>query len=139
MRITLESRTTLRLYRNRVEIGEEGIYGNVFGSVLMFRCRTNTLRLRWSDDFSGGAVDCFLCGTEEEMVDHFVMKCEGIRMIRERLGVREVVRVEEVLVFEGRTEERVTRFTKIPEEIWAERGRLIESRRGNFLRNVRVI
>ena len=28
----LESRTTLQLYRNKVGIGEEGIYGNVFGT-----------------------------------------------------------------------------------------------------------
>ena len=79
-RKNLESRTTLRLFR----IGEDGIYRNVFGSVLMIRCRTNTLRLRWNDGFSGGAVDCLLRGAEEETVEHFVMKCEVIRMIRER-------------------------------------------------------
>ena len=80
----LESRTTLQLYRNKVGIREEGIYRNVFGSVLMFRCRTNTLKLRWRDDFSGAAVDCLLCGAEVETVEHFVIKCEGIRTIRER-------------------------------------------------------
>ena len=42
----MESRITLQLCRNNVGIGEEGIYRNVFGSVLMFRCRTNTLKLR---------------------------------------------------------------------------------------------
>ena len=60
-------------------ICEEGIYRNVFGSVLMFRCRTNTLRLRWRDGYSGGDVDCLLRGAE---------KCS--------------LRVEEVLMFEGR-------------------------------------
>ena len=80
----LESRTTLQLYRSKVGIGEEGIYRNVFGSVLMFRCRTNTLKLRWRDGFSGGAVSCLLCGAEVETVEHFVMKCERIQTIRER-------------------------------------------------------
>ena len=43
-------------------------------------------------------------------------------MTRERHEVRGGVRVEEVLLFEGRTEERVERFTKMLEEMWAERG-----------------
>ena len=38
----LDTKTTLRVYRNKVDIGEEGIYRNTYGSVLMFRCRTNT-------------------------------------------------------------------------------------------------
>ena len=84
----------------------------MFGSVLMFRCRTNTLRLVRRGGVSGGA--------EEE---HFVMKCEGIRLIRERHGVRGGGRVEEALLFEGRTEGRVDGFTKMPEEMWADRER----------------
>ena len=131
----MESRATLRLYRNKVGICEEGIYRNVFGSVLMLRCRTNTLKLRWRDGFYCSAVDYLLCGAEKETVDHFVMICEGIRMIRERHGVRGGVRVDEVLLFEGRTEEMVDGFTKMLEEMWTERGRLIESKAGNVLRN----
>ena len=44
-----------------------------------------------------------------------------------------------MFLFERRTEERIERFTKMLEEMWAERGRLIELRRGNVLRNVAVI
>ena len=43
--------------------------------------------------------------------------------------------MEEVLLFEGRTKERVDGFTKMLEEMWAVRGRLIESREGNVMRN----
>ena len=100
----LESRTTLQLYRNKVGIGDEGIYRNVFGSVLKFRCRTKTLKFRWRDGFSGCAVDCLLCGAE---VEHFVMKCEGIRTIWERHGVRGGVRVEEMLLCEGGPRKRL--------------------------------
>ena len=53
----LDNKTTLRIYRNKVDIGEEGIYRNTYGSVLMFRCRTNTLGLRWRNIFSGDAVE----------------------------------------------------------------------------------
>ena len=62
-------------------------------------------------------MDCLLCGAEEETVEHFVMKCVGIRMIRERHGVCGGVRVGEVLLFEGRTKKRVERFTKMLEDM----------------------
>ena len=64
-----------------------------------------------------------------------MMNCEGIRTIRDRHGVRGGVRVEEVLLFEGRTKKRVHGYTKMLEEMCAERGILIESRQGNVLRN----
>ena len=32
--------------------------------------RTNTLKLRWRDGFSGVAVDCLLCGAEVDTVEH---------------------------------------------------------------------
>ena len=47
--------------------------------------------------------------------------------------------MEEVLLPEKITEERVERFTKMPEEIWAERGRLIAPREGNVLPNGTMI
>ena len=72
-------------------------------------------------------MDCLLCEAVEETIEHSIMKFEGIRMVRKRHGFRGGVRVEEVLLFEGRTEE------------WVERGRLIESRGENVLRNVTAI
>ena len=112
----LENRTTLWLYRNKVEIGKEGIYRNVIGSLLMLQYLTDTLRLRWREGYSGGAVECLLCGAEDETVEHFVTVCERIKMTRERHGARGDVRMDNVLLFEGRTEEKVERFTKIFEE-----------------------
>ena len=84
-------------------------------------------------------MDCLLCGAKKETVEYFVMNNEIIRIIRERHGVCRGVRMEEVFLFEGRTEERVEIFTKILEEMWAVRGRLIESRAGSVLRNDTVI
>ena len=98
-------------------------------------CSDVELMLRWRDGFSGGAVDCLLCGAEVEMVEHFVMKYEGIRTIWERHGVRGDVKVEEVLLFEGRTKEKVDGYTRKLEEMWTERKRLIESRQRNVLRD----
>ena len=64
----IESKATLDLYRNKRGIGDEEIYSNGYGSVLLFQCRTNTLKLRWRQRFEGGAVDCPLCGGGEETV-----------------------------------------------------------------------
>ena len=66
----VEGKTTLQLYRNKVSIGDEEIYCNRLGAVILFQCRTNTLRLRWRQGFVGGAVDCPLCGAVEETVAH---------------------------------------------------------------------
>ena len=53
---------------------DESIFSNDYGSVLLFQCKTNTLKLRWSHGFEGGAVDCCCVhGGEEEPVRHFVM------------------------------------------------------------------
>ena len=37
--------------------------------------------------FEGGAVDCLLCGGEEETMRHFVMECGELQEIRRQYGV----------------------------------------------------
>ena len=71
-RRAVEGKFTLQLYRNKVSIGDEEIYCNRLGAVILFQCRTNTLRLKWIQGFVGGAMDCLLCGAVEETVAHFV-------------------------------------------------------------------
>ena len=57
----VESRSTLSYYRMKQEIG--GVrYDNGWGAVLMFRARSNTLRLGWRGRFVGGDVGCVICG-----------------------------------------------------------------------------
>ena len=67
-RSDVESKTTLELYRSKGNVGDEDIYSNEYGSGLLFLCRTNTLKLRWRQGFESIAVDCLLCGGEEETV-----------------------------------------------------------------------
>ena len=81
---------TLEIYQNKSKIHEERIYNNSFGSVILFRCRTNTLKLNWRRRYQGGEVECPRCGErEEETLDHFLRQCSGLRHIRARHGVRE--------------------------------------------------
>ena len=77
----VESKTTMELYRSKGNVGDEGIYSNEYGSVLLVQCRTNTLKFRWRQGFEDGAVDCLLCGGEEETVRHFVMECREMQEI----------------------------------------------------------
>ena len=93
-------------------MGDEGIYSNEYGSVLLFHCRTNTLKLRWRLGFEGGAVDCLLCGGEEETVRHFVMECGELQEIRRRCGVYETEAPQEVLMFMEKSEEKVNSCLK---------------------------
>ena len=56
------------------------------------------------------------------------MECGGLRETTKRYGVGGGISAEEVLLFEGRTEERVERDKRMLDEMWTERERLIESR-----------
>ena len=60
-------------------LGDEGIYSNEYGSVLLFQCRTNTLKLRWRQGFEDGAMDCLLCRGGEETLRHFVMESRELQ------------------------------------------------------------
>ena len=78
----VESKTTLQLYRNKVSIGDEEIYCNRLGAVILFQCRTNTLRLKWRQGFVGGVVDCPLatvwsCGGDSGAFCHRVRGAGG--------------------------------------------------------------
>ena len=119
----VEGMTTLRLYRNKVSIGDEEIYCNRLGAVILFQYRTNTLRLKWRQGFVGGAVDCPLCGAVEETVAHFVTKCVVLEGVRERFGVTREDVLEEILLLRGRTQEKVERSIALLEEIWRRRRR----------------
>ena len=57
-------------------IGIETIKGNGYGSVFLFRCRNNTLKLRWRQGFEGGPVGSLPCGKEMQTVNHFVIECD---------------------------------------------------------------
>ena len=119
----VESKTTLQLYRNKASIGDEEIYCNRLGAVILFQCRTNTLRLKWRQGFVGGAVDCQLCGAVEETVVHFVTECVVLEGVREQFEVTWEEVLEEILLFRGRSHEKVERSITLLEEMWRRRRR----------------
>ena len=106
-----------------MSIGDEEIYCNRLGSVILFQCRTNTLRLKWRQGFVGGAVDCPLCGAVEETVAHFVTEYVVLEGVREQFGVTQEEVLEEILLFRGRTHEKAERSIALLEEMWRRRRR----------------
>ena len=81
-------------YREKTNIGGETCYDNSWGAVLLFRCRSNTLKLGWRERFLGGRLQCAMCdGGEEETLEHFLVECEGLRDVRRRWGISTVAEV----------------------------------------------
>ena len=80
------------------EISEEEIYVNDYNSVLLYRCRSNTLKLGWRSRFMGGDVGCQVCGLAEvETVEHFLLECSGLREVQRTSGM-EGVPISELLL-----------------------------------------
>ena len=119
----VEGKTTLQLYINNVSIGDEEIYCNRLGAVILFQCRTNTLRLKWRQGFVVGAVDCPLCGAVEETVAYFVTECVVLEGVSERFEVTWEDVLEEILLFRGRTQDKVERSIALLKEMWRRRRR----------------
>ena len=76
-----ESKTTLAVYNQfKKEISEEEIYINDYNSVLLYRCRSNTLKFEWRSRFVGEDVGFWVCGLAEVVtVEHFLAweRCNG--------------------------------------------------------------
>lgn len=120
----LEEKTTLGLYRTyKGEIKEEQFYDNTFGSVLLFRARTNCLRLGWRRRFQGGDVGCRACGFVEETLDHFLLDCPRLHSIRVKYGM-EGVDMGEMLGFDGDRNMNGTKLLLV--EMWKKRQQIDE-------------
>ena len=72
----LDSKSSLAIYKQfKNNIKEKKIYTNDYQSIVLFRCRSNTIKLNWRRIFEGGDTTCALCNEEEETLEHFLIKC----------------------------------------------------------------
>ena len=96
----LYEKSTLHIYSKFKDyIQEENFYDNTFESMLLFRGRSNTLKLNWRRRFESGETKCEICNSgEEETLEHFLVKCGGLDDVRGKYGVRDR-KVEELLMF----------------------------------------
>ena len=73
----MHNKTSLRIYRQqKPEIrSQEDVYDNTAASILLFKCRSNTLPLNDRKRFVQGDTSCQLCGAEIEDLAHLLLKC----------------------------------------------------------------
>ena len=82
----MTEKSYLRIYRKwRTEIGgQENIYDNRQASVTLFKCRTNTLKLKDRNRFRNEETKCEMCGVEKEDLKHFLLWCPEYREERQK-------------------------------------------------------
>ena len=101
----LEEKSTLQLYRNfKKAISAECFFDNTYESALLFKARSNTLKLDWRKRFEGGDVQCKLCrdGTEETQ-EHFFLYCKKLEGIRRKYCM-EGIGLQDILMFSSELE-----------------------------------
>ena len=87
----IKRKTSLEIYNEeKKEIKEEIMYDNRPSSVIMYRARTNCLRLNDRKRHQGGEIKCKLCGAEEENLEHFLLECDSLK--EERKMIKELQR-----------------------------------------------
>ena len=94
------------------------MYENDFNSVLLYRCRSNTLKLKWRNRFAMKDEKCDLCGGfEVETLEHFLLDCVSLGEVRRRRGMQGIP-VEEVLLFEVWDGRCISDFRNYIGELW---------------------
>ena len=85
--------STLEHYRvHKTKIKQEIFYDNKWKSVLLFRSRSNCLKLNWRNRFIGGcsSTACSLCpGEQEETLYHFVIQYPSFTNLRDELRLQD--------------------------------------------------
>ena len=82
----IQGKSSLEIYEEeKKEIKEELMY-NRPSSVIMYRARTNCLKLNDRNRHQGGEVGCKLCGANIEKLEHFLLECEKLGEERRRIG-----------------------------------------------------
>ena len=105
----IESKVTLNLYRNKLEISEIKWFRNHPKYYIMMRARSNTLDLEWRNRNTNENKTCKLCNLEIETLSHFLLNCYILQDIRNSCSPFQLPRIEndlellkELLLFENK-------------------------------------
>ena len=82
----MNEKSSLRIYRKwRTEIGgQEKIYDNRQTSEILYKCRTNTLKLKDRNRFRNEETKCEMCEEEKEDLKHFLLWCPAYSDVRQK-------------------------------------------------------
>ena len=111
------------------EIKDPGFYDNTWGSELLFKARTNTLKLGWRlNKMEGVSAMCRVCDDKSiEDVVHFVGECKGYETIRRKKNyIGETNCMNEILLFTSNLNIIPQAVMKMLEEMWKFRRRAME-------------
>ena len=123
----VDSMSSLSLYKTKMKMQEEDIYDNSFKSVLMYRCRSNTIKLGWRIGLEGGESRCRMCREENEDIVHFIKVCPGLETVRQKHLNISVRSPEEILLLKRDDAIEVVKAMEYIEDCWYERRRLLEN------------
>jgi hypothetical protein len=119
----LARKSTLDLYAtHKRDIREETFYEDTFESSLLFRARSNSLKLGWRRKFEGKSVHCQLCQSgETETLKHFLVECCGLQLIRSQHLMHQHTIDEMLLFVPGVNSDQFIGA------MWKERGRILKA------------
>ena len=99
-------KSTLAIYKSKLNIGRETLYDNSHASALLFRARAGSLETcKCMAKFKQNSETCDLCGKGVEDIPHVLQECEALKDYR--VGM-EHTSVEQWLGFTGEEDEKDT-------------------------------
>ena len=121
-RSEMQQLTTLQFYReHKTSMREEHFYDNTWQSILLFRSRSNSLKLGWRNSYFGGDTHCKLCTSGEvETLFHSFIQCNFYNELRMEFGMNEKC-LADILMFSGECDVNVCK--KYIEAVWEKRTR----------------
>jgi len=81
----IDEKASLGIYKMwKSKIEEVGYYEGDYKSKLWFEARSNTLKLRDRMRFVNESTECRLCGAENEDIEHFILDCVELGVLRRK-------------------------------------------------------
>ena len=94
--------------------------------------RADTLKLRWREWMTDEGRNCALCGCAEETLEHFLLECERLQVVRCKyielqrpLNEDLELIIASVLMYDKCTWKEKEYYVDMIYELWTERKRLI--------------
>ena len=81
----MEEKSSINIYKKfKNKMKDDGCYDNKFSSILLFRARSNTLKLNVEKRHKSGDTKCDLCGQVKEDLVHFLLDCKELESKRDK-------------------------------------------------------
>lgn len=120
----LDNKSSVKIYKDfKKRMKDDGCYDNKFSSVLLFRARSNTLKLNIRKRHQNGDTKCELCEEEREDLTHFIIDCKELEGSRDKEIMKEHydTNKEEMIGKILHTKEKIEAVKNMLEKMWNQR------------------